>query len=61
VPLLSDRQHRSPPGQNKVGPEKQTADCKNRPTWPFVAVIFFGIFIMWLFPQIVLILPQLMQ
>ncbi|HEX5958235.1 MAG TPA: TRAP transporter large permease [Hyphomicrobiaceae bacterium] len=29
-------------------------------TWPFVAVIFFGIFIMWLFPQIVLILPQLM-
>jgi tripartite ATP-independent transporter DctM subunit len=29
-------------------------------TWPFVAVIFFGIFIMWVFPQIVLILPQLM-
>jgi tripartite ATP-independent transporter DctM subunit len=29
-------------------------------TWPFVAVIFLGIFIMWLFPQIVLILPQLM-
>ena len=29
-------------------------------TWPFVAVIFLGIFIMWLFPQIVLILPQMM-
>jgi hypothetical protein len=29
-------------------------------TWPFVAVIFLGIFIMWLFPQIVLIVPQLM-
>jgi len=29
-------------------------------TWPFVGVIFLGIGIMWLFPQIVLILPQLM-
>jgi hypothetical protein len=30
-------------------------------TWPFVAVIFLGILIMWAFPQIVLILPQLMR
>jgi tripartite ATP-independent transporter DctM subunit len=30
-------------------------------TWPFVAVIFLGIAIMWAFPQIVLVLPQLMQ
>jgi tripartite ATP-independent transporter DctM subunit len=30
-------------------------------TWPFVAVIFVGIAIMWAFPSIVLILPQLMQ
>jgi tripartite ATP-independent transporter DctM subunit len=29
-------------------------------TWPFVGVIFLGIGIMWMFPQIVLILPQLM-
>jgi tripartite ATP-independent transporter DctM subunit len=30
-------------------------------TWPFVGVIFLGILIMWMFPQIVLILPQLMR
>ena len=30
-------------------------------TWPFVAVIFLGIGIMWAFPQIVLILPQMMR
>ncbi|MGK6314309.1 TRAP transporter large permease [Neorhizobium sp. DT-125] len=30
-------------------------------TWPFVAVIFFGILIMAVFPEIVLILPQLMR
>jgi tripartite ATP-independent transporter DctM subunit len=29
-------------------------------TWPFVGVIFLGIGIMWMFPQIVLMLPQLM-
>ncbi|KGE01879.1 TRAP transporter large permease [Rhizobium sp. YS-1r] len=30
-------------------------------TWPFVAVILFGILIMSIFPQIVLVLPQLMR
>ncbi|MBO0763083.1 MAG: TRAP transporter large permease [Hyphomicrobiaceae bacterium] len=30
-------------------------------TWPFVAVIFLGIAIMWAFPQIVLVLPEMMR